>query len=96
MYFYTSAIPVMNAFSNEHYWANTFTSTSYNAWQGHAFERVCLQHVPQIKAALGIAGVQTNVCSWFSRGTEERRGAQIDLVMQRITSNTRNLYNAYI
>ena len=42
-----------------------------------------LQHVPQIKAALGIAGVQTNVCSWFSRGTEERRGAQIDLVMQR-------------
>ena len=46
-------------------------------------ERVCLQHVPQIKAALGIAGVQTNVCSWFSRGTEERRGAQIDLVMQR-------------
>ena len=48
-----------------------------------------LQHVPQIKAALGIAGAQTNVCSWFSRGTEERRGAQIDLVMQRITSNTR-------
>lgn len=46
-------------------------------------ERVCLQHVPQIKAALGIAGVQTNVCSWFSRGTEERRRAQIDLVMQR-------------
>ena len=72
-----------NAFSDEHYWANTFTSTSHNAWKGHAFERVCLQHVPQIKAALGIAGVQTNVCSWFSRGTEERRGAQIDLVMQR-------------
>ena len=50
-----------NAFSDEHYWANTFTSTSHNAWKGHAFERVCLQHVPQIKAALGIAGVQTNV-----------------------------------
>ena len=47
----------------------------------HQEER--LQHVPQIKAALGIAGVQTNVCSWFSRGTEERRGAQIDLVIQR-------------
>ena len=42
-----------------------------------------MQHVQQIKAALGIAGVQTNVCSWFTRGTDERRGAQIDLVMQR-------------
>jgi hypothetical protein len=44
---------------------------------------VCLQHVAQIKAALGISGVQTNVCSWFVRGTDERREAQIDLVMQR-------------
>ena len=35
---------------------------------------------PPEKAALGIAGVQTNVCSWFLRGTEERCGAQIDLV----------------
>ena len=72
-----------NAFSDEHYWTNTFTSTSHNAWKGHAFERVCLQHIPQIKAALGISGVQTNVCSWFTHGTEERRGAQIDLVIQR-------------
>ena len=72
-----------NAFSDEHYWQNTFTSTLHSAWKGHAFERVCLQHVPQMKAALGIAGVQTNVCSWFARGTAERRGAQIDLVMQR-------------
>ena len=72
-----------NAFSDEHYWSNTFTSTSHNTWKGHAFERVCLQHIPQIKAALGIARVQTNVCSWFVRGTNERRGAQIDLVLQR-------------
>ena len=72
-----------NAFSDESYWSNTFTSTSHNTWKGHAFERVCLQHVPQIKAALGISGVQTNVCSWFTRGTGKRRGAQIDLVMQR-------------
>ena len=58
-------------------------SSSHNTWKGHAFERVCLQHVNQIKAALGISGVQTNVCSWFVRGTKERQGAQIDLVMQR-------------
>lgn len=72
-----------NAFSDEHYWSNTFTSAFHNTWKGHAFERVCLQHVLQIKAALGISGVQTNVCSWFARGTAERRGAQIDLVIQR-------------
>ena len=72
-----------NAFSDEHYWSNTFTSTSHNTWKGLAFERVCFQHIPQIKAALGISGVQTNVCSWFVRGTKERRGAQIDLVIQR-------------
>jgi hypothetical protein len=72
-----------NAFSDEHYWLNTCTSAAHNTWKGHAFERVCLQHISQIKAALGISGVQTNVCSWFVRGTKERQGAQIDLVMQR-------------
>ena len=72
-----------NAFSDEHYWLNTCTSAAHNTWKGHAFERVCLQHVPQIKTALGISGVQTNVCSWFVRGSKEQRGAQIDLVMQR-------------
>ena len=72
-----------NAFSDEHYWSNTYTSAEHNAWKGLAFERVCLQHVPQIKRALGIQGVQTNVCSWFSHGNEHQQGAQIDLVMQR-------------
>ena len=72
-----------NAFSDERYWLNTFTSASHNTWKGHAFECVCLQHIPQIKAALGISGVQTNVCSWFARGTQQRRGAQIDLLIQR-------------
>lgn len=72
-----------NAFSDEQFWSNTFTSPSHNNWKGLAFERVCLQHIRQIKAALGIAGVQTSICSWFTRGTKERRGAQIDLVIQR-------------
>lgn len=72
-----------NAFSDEHYWSNTFTSMSHNTWKGYAFERICFQHIPQIKAALGISGVQTNVCSWFARGSSERRGAQIDLIIQR-------------
>lgn len=31
---------------------------------GIAFERVCLEHITQIKNALGISGVQTSVNSW--------------------------------
>jgi hypothetical protein len=72
-----------NAFSDEHYWTNTCTSAAHNTWRGLAFERVGLQHIPQIKSALGISSVQTNVCSWFFRGSNEKRGAQIDLVLQR-------------
>ena len=72
-----------NSFSDEHYWSNTINSAAYNVWKGLAFERVCLQHISQIKAALGISGVLTNVCSWFARGTANRHGAQIDLILQR-------------
>lgn len=72
-----------NAFSDEHYWSNTVMSAFHNTWKGLAFERVCLQHIPQIKASLGISGVLTNVCSWFTKGTKQQRGAQIDLVIQR-------------
>ena len=72
-----------NAFSDEHYWSHSCTSPSHNTWKGHAFERVCIQHVQQIKSALGISGVMTNVCSWVSRGTKVKRGAQIDLIIQR-------------
>ena len=54
------------------------------AWEGLAFERVCLQHVRQIKAALGISGVLTEVSSWRrSPSANEGRGAQIDLVIDR-------------
>lgn len=72
-----------NAFSDEHYWSNTCTSASHNTWKGLAFERVCLQHIQQIKHALGISGVQSNICSWYTRGSGVRHGAQIDLVIQR-------------
>lgn len=66
-----------NAFSDESYWSHTFLSNEHNAWKGLAFERVCLQHIPQIKQALGIGGIVSNVCSW--RGN----GAQIDLLIVR-------------
>jgi hypothetical protein len=46
---------------------------------------VCFQHIPQIKAALGISGVVTNVYSWRIGPSCEgaRDGAQIDMLIDR-------------
>ena len=38
--------------SDERFWTNSTNSSAMNAWRGVAFERVCLEHVPQIKYAL--------------------------------------------
>jgi len=53
----------------------------YHAWRGNAFEIVCLFHVRQLKAALGIGGVATTEYPWSSANRE--RGVQIDLVIER-------------
>ncbi len=61
-------------------WAASGSGGVRNAWQGLAFERVCLEHLPQIKRALGISGVRTEAFSWR---TTEGQGAQVDLVVDR-------------
>ena len=68
---------------DEHHWTNIIDSPSRRAWTGIAFEQVCLLHVPQIKQALGIAGVQTEVSSWRYTGNENTPGAQIDMLITR-------------
>ena len=70
---------------DEHFWENRSNSAAVNAWCGIAFERVCLEHIPQIKAALGIAGVYTEVNAWQCRADEENGifGSQIDLLIVR-------------
>ena len=71
--------------SDDHFWTNNADSPLRNAWCGLAFERVCLDHVSQIKAKLGITGVLTDVHAWASRPDTKRGvdGAQIDLVIAR-------------
>lgn len=63
-------------------WSHVSQSQVGRIWCGLAFERVCLQHVSQIKAALGIADVRTSAYGW-SAEAEGNRGAQIDLVLAR-------------
>ena len=62
-------------------WNEYINSPGYNSWRGNSFEIVCLNHIAQIKAALGISGIETNEFSWRSR--EGEKGAQIDLIIYR-------------
>lgn len=69
---------------DEHFWSHSTLSPALNAWRGLAFERVCLQHISQIKSALGISGVLTKVFSWRHAPDEVYPdGAQIDLLIER-------------
>ena len=62
-------------------WTNTLDSPAKRAWAGYAFEQICIEHLPQIKAALGISGVVTQFSTWKSKTSDP--GAQIDIVIDR-------------
>lgn len=68
--------------TEDDYWSTRIDSPSHRAWTGYAFEQVCLHHIPQIKAALGISGIQSSVSSWFGE-KEGKKVAQIDLLIDR-------------
>lgn len=68
---------------DEHHWSNIIDSPTRRVWTGIAFEQTCLLHIPQIKQALGISGVQTEVSSWRYKGDEYTAGAQIDMLIAR-------------
>jgi len=70
-----------NNTSDSDYWLNMLESAKYRNWAGHSFESVCLSHIKQIKAALGISSVSTNIANWRSKNAEP--GAEIDLLIDR-------------
>ena len=67
--------------TNPSFWQDNLLTPSLTAWRGFTFESLCIYHLPQIKQALGISGVQTESSPWKSR--KEKDGAQIDLVIER-------------
>lgn len=71
--------------SDEHYWSNQENTPARNAWTGIAFERVCFQHLAEMKKALGISGVVTEVSTWSCAADPDRgiNGSQIDLLIDR-------------
>ena len=63
---------------------NSINTPRVNTWKGLAFEKVCLQHISQIKGKLGIGGVLTGTYSWRHVPDEVyTEGAQIDLLLDR-------------
>lgn len=71
--------------TDEHFWTNNQLSQAVKTWCGLAFERVCLEHVSEIKNALGISGVSTNAYSWSCKKDNEKglEDSQIDLIIER-------------
>ena len=58
-------------------WREQMLTSGYATWCGLAFERLCFAHIPQIKHALGIAGVSTQTYALY------KENAQIDMVIER-------------
>ncbi len=80
-----------NKSNDEAFWSHSYTSSVRLAWCGLAFERLCFQHIQQIKRALGISGVVANTFSWqVADDAEHGAGAQIDLLIER-ADNTVNV-----
>lgn len=79
-YHFMSSMP-----NDEQFWSHQINTPAVSTWQGYAFERVCLEHVAQIKQKLGISGVYTDINSWYCKGDKEKgiKGAQIDLLIVR-------------
>ncbi|MEK7258099.1 MAG: ATP-binding protein [Bacteroidota bacterium] len=64
-------------------WEQLSKQSTYISWSGYAFENICLQHIGQIKSALGISGVYTTHSSWKFKGNDALPGAQVDMVIDR-------------
>jgi AAA+ ATPase superfamily predicted ATPase len=55
----------------------------FKIWSGYAYEGICMKHVSQIKKALGVGGVYTTTYSYLKKATENEKGLQIDMLLER-------------
>ena len=55
LFYFKFIVPAKNPDSG--YFMTLQASQSYKVWSGYAFENICLQHINQIKKALGIQGI---------------------------------------
>ena len=65
------------SFGEEGFWIKNYSTPKYHNWSSYAYEIVCINHIAQIKSALGISGIQSHTFSW------NNSLAQIDLIIDR-------------
>ena len=81
--FYFKFVEGYDGHDRDH-WLHLVNDPGRMAWEGLAFERVCLLHSNCIKKALGVSGVATEEFEWRDVGSNAGvRGTQIDLVIER-------------
>ena len=66
---------------DEHFWTHYLDNPAKSSWAEQTFEQVCKDHISQIKKAIGINALLTDISSWY--GASENGKAQIDLVIDR-------------
>lgn len=71
------------AFSGEGTFLQLSNQQEFKIWCGYAYEGICMKHVPQIKKALGVSGVYTTTYSYLKKATEDTKGLQIDMLIER-------------
>jgi len=65
-------------------WLMFSTGNSWKSWSGFAFESICMKHIDQIKAAIGIKNVYSEVSVWRHQPkTANDQGTQIDMLIDR-------------
>ena len=65
------------------YWQHHLREPEIASWRGIAFEEICMQHIPQIKSGLQIAGVSSCESALIVPGEGDSEGIQIDLLIDR-------------
>ena len=65
------------------FWQHHLKEPEINTWRGFAFENVCMQHVPQIKGALGVYAVASKESALVIHGDKNTKGSQVDLIIDR-------------
>lgn len=69
--------------NNRTYWQDNQNLPKLSPWCGQAFEDICFSHQEQIKRALGIQGVHTEIYPWRFVSEDDTPGAQIDMLIDR-------------
>lgn len=82
--FYQTFVKSNNS-KDENWWTKHFQSPKVRTWEGLSFEMVCLCHHNQIKDALKLSAIATEMSTWSTPPDEKEGlpGTQIDMIIDR-------------